>query len=205
MKGARLALRAIVTPLGTNALASYNIAYNITVFSQIPSSAVLGTIFVASGMCMGAGKPEELKTLYRKLALLNRAFYLAVNGAILLLRGPVLAAFHPEPDMIPELTWCLVLVLSAEFAYHTESFASVYLLRGCGDVAVTTVYSAVSLAVFRVGAAWVLSRTMEMGVFGAYLGMCCDWLSRAVFFGIRYARGRWMRRRVLPDSKAMTG
>ena len=191
MKSARLVLLAIVTPLGTNAIASYNIIYSVTVFSQIPAIAIMNTVFVASGMCMGAGRPEELQHLYRGTAWLNRAVYLLVNGGILLLSGPILAAFHPEPEMLPALHRCLWLVLATEVLYHTESFNTVYLLRGCGDVAVTTLVSAVTLCLFRLGGSWVFAHPLGLGVFGVFLGMCCDWLVRAVFFEIRYLRGRW--------------
>ena len=191
MKAARIVLLAIVTPLGTNAIASYNIAYNITVFSQIPSVAVMNTIFVAAGMCMGAGRPEELQKLYKGVAWLNRALYLLVNGSILLLSGPVLAAFHPEPEMLPELHRCLWLVLGSEILYHTESFTVVYLLRGCGDVTFPAAVSVITLCLFRLGASWVFAHPLGLGVFGLFLGLCSDWLVRAVIFQSRYLRGRW--------------
>ena len=195
---ARLVLLVIVTPLGTNAIASYNINYNLTVFSQIPAIAIMNTMFVAAGMCMGAGRPEELQKLYRNVAWLNRAVYLLVNGTILLLRGPILAAFHPEPEMIPELVRCLVLVMTMEVLIHTESFTVVYLLRGCGDVGVTTLVSVLSVFVMRLGASWVFSHILGMGVFGVFLGMCCDWVVRAVAFELRYLRGKWKHIHVIP-------
>ena len=187
----RLILLVIVTPMGTNAIAAYNIIYNIMMFSQIPFLAFSGSIFVVAGMCMGAGRPDDLREFYRKFLWTSVACYALTGGLILLFHGPIIAAFHPEPEMLPLILHCLVLIFLSEVLVHNQSFMTVNVLRACGDVVVPTVITAVSMWVFRVGGGWFLGRFLGLGVLGVYLGMCADWLFRGVVFTVRYRRGRW--------------
>lgn len=187
----RLILLMIVTPMGTNAVASYNIVYNIMMFSQIPFLAFSGTMFVVAGMCMGAGQPDDLQQFYRKIFWTSASVYAVVGGLVMLFRGPIVAAFHPEAEMLPTIIPCLGVILLSEVLVHSQSFMTVNVLRACGDVLVPTVLTAVSMWVFRVGGGWLLGSALDLGVFGVYLGMCADWTFRAVVFTVRYGRGRW--------------
>ena len=196
----RLILLVIVTPMGTNAIAAYNIIYNIMMFSQIPFLAFSGSIFVVAGMCMGAGRPDDLREFYRKFLWTSVACYALTGGLILLFHGPIIAAFHPEPEMLPLILHCLVLIFLSEVLVHNQSFMTVNVLRACGDVVVPTVITAVSMWVFRVVLCVVLIRYLGFGVLGVWIAMFVDWADRAVWFTIRFVRGKWMRMHVLePD------
>ena len=193
----RLILLMFVTPMGTNSLAAYNIAYNIMMFSQIPFIAFNGTMFVVAGMCMGAGKPDDLVRIYRKIFWTSVGVYVVVGALVLLFNRPIIEAFHPEEGMLPLIFRCLVIILASEVLVHSQSFMTVNILRACGDVVVTTILTTLSMWVLRVGGGWLLGCAMDLGVFGVYLGMCADWTFRAVVFTIRYHRGKWRNLKVI--------
>ena len=64
--------------------------------------------------------------------------------------------------------------------------------RAASDVRYPMVISILSMWVFRVGLSFVLGQVMEFGLVGVWIAMGCDWLFRAVIYGIHYARGRWL-------------
>ena len=195
--GGRLVLQMIIVPLGTNAVATYNIAYNIMAFSQIPNTALSTTMFTVSGMCMGAGRPEDCKFVYRNVRRFNVAIYTLIAVLILTLNRPIIGAFHAEPDMYQPIFWCVLITMIAQITVHTPSFMTANVLRAAGDVIFTMLVSIASMWIFRVLGSYLLGDLVGWGVIGVYLAMSLDWLARAVVFPIRYRQGKWETMKVI--------
>ena len=190
--GGRMIIQMIITPLGTNMIAGYNIAYNLMTFSQILNNTMTSAIFVAAGMCMGAGRPDDLKNWYKRIFRANTITYAVVGAVMLLLFGPIISLFHVTKDMIPHIYRCVAMILGMEVAVHTAGFMTVTLLRAAGDVVNCTVVSAVSMWVFRVGGAYLFGRILGFGIEGVVIGMAMDWTFRAILFTHRYHQNKWM-------------
>ena len=195
--GGRLVLQMILVPLGTNSIATYNIAYNIMAFSQIPNTAMSTTMFTVAGMCMGAGRPEDCKYIYRNVYKFNEVLYTVIAVIILALHTPITAAFHAEPDMYMDIFWCVLITMAAQIFFHTPSFMMANVMRAAGDVVFTTIISTASMWIFRVLGSYIFCFVFGWGIIGAYVAMSMDWMARAIIFPIRFRRGKWEKMKVI--------
>ncbi|MEG1848859.1 MAG: hypothetical protein RR238_10425, partial [Lachnospiraceae bacterium] len=60
-----------------------------------------------------------------------------------------------------------------------------------GDVVIPMVIAIISMWIFRIGAAYLLSVYWNMGLMGIWVAMIIDWIFRAICYTIRYLRGDW--------------
>ena len=72
-------------------------------------------------------------------------------------------------------------------------------LRAAGDAVFTMAVSLCSMFACRVALSYVFACAwgLNMGLLGVWLAMFCDWIVRAVFFLIRFLRGKWKYIRVI--------
>ena len=75
---------------------------------------------------------------------------------------------------------------------HPVAFTLPNSFRAACDVSYTMVLSISSMWIFRVGGSFFFAKFLGLGVIGVWYGMACDWVFRAVIFGIRYFRGTWL-------------
>ena len=195
--GGRLILQMIISPMGTNVIASYNIAYSVMSMSQCLNAAMSTTMFITAGMCMGAGRPDDCKKLFHNVFRINTLGYAFMAAVVLVFNRLICAAFHAEADMIPVIFVCLAITMAAQVTVHTSSFMIPNILRASGDVVHTTIISIVSMWGFRVFGAFILGRVLGFGVYGVYVAMAMDWTFRAIVFTIRYRKGKWMQMHVI--------
>ena len=69
-------------------------------------------------------------------------------------------------------------------------------LRAGGDVLYTTIASTVSVTLVRTIACYILCYTLNLGLFGLWLGIDSDQCSRLIFSSIRFASGRWTQKKL---------
>ena len=190
-------IQKIITPLGTNMIAGYNIAYNLMTFAQIVNNALTSAFFIAAGMCIGAGRPDDLRNWYRRIFKANTLQYFVVSAFILLLNRPIIGAFHVVPGMEIHILRCLIIIFAMLVLSHTAGFMTATILRASGDVKYTTFISVLSMWMFRVGGAYLFGRILGFGIEGLCIGMALDWAFRAVMFTREYRKGKWERIHVI--------
>jgi len=77
------------------------------------------------------------------------------------------------------------------------SFGMPNILRAAGDARFTMVVSIVSMLVLRLGASYLLVYGMGLSLPGVWIAMHLDWVARGVCFVIRFARGKWLNKKVI--------
>jgi len=195
--GGKLIIQVIIVPLGTNAVATYSIAMNIMNLVQIPNCALSTTTMTVSGMCMGAGRPDEVRSFFKGAFTANTLIYVLFSALSLIFFRPLVGCFHPESDMVQTIFWCVLITNLAHVISHSASFLTANALRATGDVAVTTAISVTSMWVFRVLMAYILGIVIGWGIIGVFVAMAMDWSFRAIVFPIRFRRGKWEKRKVV--------
>ena len=65
-------------------------------------------------------------------------------------------------------------------------------LRGAGDVKYTLATSLLSVTIIRSIVTYVLVVIIPMGLAGIWIGVLSDQLSRFIFLGIRFKKGKWV-------------
>ena len=193
----KLLVASIVSTFGTAAIAANAVANNIVSLQVIPSAAIGTAMMTVVGTCRGAGKIDEVKKYTKKLMVYS---YIAIEVMIVftLVIGKPVISFYELTAETAELAWIMFFVhsVTAVIAWPL-SFTLPNALRAVGDVKFTMVISMVFVFVFRVGFSWLLAIVLNWGVVAIWIAMAIDWVARALFFTVRFFRGKWRKIEVI--------
>ena len=76
------------------------------------------------------------------------------------------------------------------------SITYVFGLRGAGDTRYPLLINSFGVFCIRLPVAYLCGIVWQMGLIGAWIGMCCDVTVRAALVSVRFIRGRWLTTRV---------
>jgi putative MATE family efflux protein len=121
-------------------------------------------------------------------------------GVLFYTFAPNMARFlNPEPEqanIVNEAIAVLRLVALVTPAL-VSTIVFTQALRGAGDTKVPVLFTWFGFLAVRLPLAYLLtSAIFNMGLYGAWLGMCADLLVRGTFFFARFAGGKWKKARV---------
>ena len=197
--GGRLVTQTIIVPMGTNAIATYNISYSIMSLSQIPVTSVCTGMFTITGICMGSGREQDVKELTKSYFVLNTLLYVLSLGVIVLLFGHLVSFYHAPEEIVDTIFLCVMISTVAQPFIHNLAFMFPYVFRAAGDGTFCTLVSLIIMWVFRVLGGWILGTLLGLGVMGVWIAMLIDWVARAIVFPIRFRNGKWLRHKVLSE------
>ncbi|MBQ7095257.1 MAG: MATE family efflux transporter [Clostridia bacterium] len=184
--------QSLISTFGSVAIAANAAANTFTSMLYIPGTAMGSAMTTVVGRCIGAGEKEQAKRYTRRL--------LGFVYGIILLMAVVMSIFAPQLvgtfRLTPEGSKLAVNL----FLFHSICVSTIWPIaftlpnsfRAASDVRYTMVISIVSMWIFRVGGGFFFAKFLELGVFGVWIGMACDWVFRAILFGTRFLRGRWL-------------
>ena len=196
----RLMVQSTVALLPTAEIAAQAMINTLEYFTSMPSMAIgLGLVTVA-GRCMGAGKPEEARHYTILLTLYSEILVILTGILIYLAVNPVCTLSGLSRESAEIVVKMMLLITVVKPFVWPLAFTPSNALRAAGDVKFSMLVSAGSMWIFRVVLCVVLIRYLGFGVLGVWIAMFVDWADRAVWFTIRFVRGKWMRMHVLePD------
>ena len=193
----KVALSSITALFGTVQIAANGVAQSFWSVAALMGTS-LGLAFVTViGQCMGAGDTEAADYYMRKLLRITLLASILWNGLILL-AAPFVLKGYALSDEAARLVVILVLIHNVFNAlFYPFSGALANGLRAAGDVKFTMYVSVFSTIACRVVFSVLFGIRLHLGVIGVAFAMCLDWMIRAVFFWIRFRRGRWKEFRVI--------
>ena len=193
----KILLQGLIVTFGTAALAANAVAASMSTIAQIPGAAVGLAMITVVGQCMGAGAHAEAKKYTIRLTLLAYGAMGVLNILMFFLRDPIASIYDLSPeaaaitrDLIGYQCICCLLIWPAAFTLPNG-------LRAAGDVTFTMLVSLFSMWIFRIGFSYIFAYATDWGVLGVWVAMTIDWVFRAAAFVIRFARGRWLAKRVI--------
>ena len=193
----KVALSSITALFGTVQIAANGVAQSFWSVAALMGTS-LGLAFVTViGQCMGAGDTEAADYYMRKLLRITLLASILWNGLILL-AAPFVLKGYALSDEAARLVVILVLIHNVFNAlFYPFSGALANGLRAAGDVKFTMYVSVFSTIACRVVFSVLFGIRLHLGVIGVAFAMCLDWMIRAVFFWLRFRRGRWKEFRVI--------
>lgn len=102
----------------------------------------------------------------------------------------LLGLFTEDPEVVRRAVPCLYLAACAAPVLATAVVLG-EALRGAGDTRAALGITFVGGLVVRLGATYLFAFTLDLGLFGVWIGSSCDWITRAVLFARAYRGGRW--------------
>lgn len=193
----KVALSSITALFGTVQIAANGVAQSFWSVAALMGTA-LGLAFVTViGQCMGAGDTDAAEYYMKKL--LRITFLASILWNILILAAaPLVLKGYALSNEAADLVVILVIIHNIFNAlFYPLSGALANGLRAAGDVKYTMYVSIFSTIGCRVVFSILFGIWMDLGVIGIAFAMCLDWMIRAVFFWVRFRRGRWKEFRVI--------
>ena len=193
----KVALSSITALLGTVQIAANGVAQSFWSVAALMGSA-LGLAFVTViGQCMGAEDTEAAEYYMKKLLRITFLASILWN-ALILAATPLVLKGYALSDEAADLVVVLVIIHNIFNAlFYPLSGALANGLRAAGDVRYTMYVSIFSTIGCRVVFSVLFGIFLDLGVIGIAFAMCLDWMIRAMFFWIRFRRGKWKEFRVI--------
>ena len=186
---AQIVITAIITGIGTVAVASNHLAVTAESISYLPASgvAVAGTTLV--GQAMGAGRKDLAQRFARMVSWMGVGI-MTLGGAVLFLFSTqLIQIFSQDPQVIELGSQVLRIVAFAEPLFGASIVAS-GALRGAGDSKGPFLISLATMWGVRITLSLIL--VGSLGLIGVWLAMAAELCARGLVFMVRLYRGRWL-------------
>lgn len=186
---AQIVITAVITGIGTVAVASNHLAVTAESISYLPAFgvAVAGTTLV--GQAIGAGR-KDLAIRFSRIVTYIGIGIMTFGGAFLFLLAPrLIMIFSSEPEVIGLGTQVLRIVAFAEPLFGASIVAS-GALRGAGDSRGPFVISLATMWGVRITLSLLLAGSL--GLTGVWLAMAAELCVRGIIFMVRLYSNRWL-------------
>ena len=186
---AQIVITAIITGIGTVAVAANHLAVTAESISYLPASgvAVAGTTLV--GQAIGAGR-KDLAQRFARMVTWMGVGMMTLGGAVLFLFAPqLIMIFSQEAEVIDLGSQVLRIVAFAEPLFGASIVAS-GALRGAGDSKGPFLISLATMWGVRITLSLIL--VGSLGLIGVWLAMAAELCARGLVFMVRLYRGRWL-------------
>lgn len=188
----QMAQTAILTGLGTVALAASHLSLTAESLGYTPGFAFSVAATTLVGQALGAKKPD-LAHRYGQICCRTAIAIMCFAGVGMYLFAPqIIGLFSSDPDVIVWGVRCLKMVAVIQ-PVQIIPIVLTGVLRGAGDTKWAFYIVGASIWVVRVLGSWTAVHLFGLGLLACQFAMCCDMCTRAVFFTIRFRRGKWKR------------
>ena len=186
---AQIVITALITGIGTVAVAANHLAVTAESISYLPASgvAVAGTTLV--GQAIGAGRKDLAKRFARMVSWMGVAIMTFGGGVLFLFSEPLIRIFSTDLEVIALGSQVLRIVAFAEPLFGASIVAS-GALRGAGDSKGPFLINLATMWVVRITLSLVL--VGSLGLIGVWLAMAAELCARGLIFMIRLYRGKWL-------------
>ena len=195
----KLMVLNLITTFGTSAVAANAIANSVAGVVNVPCQALGLAIITVIGQCMGAGETGQAARYTRNLVGASYLCMLVMSTAMFFSAGALVTLFNLTPQACAMAAQVLRVCAVGNILFWHMSFTLPNSLRAAGDAVFTMGVSLCSMFACRVALSYVFACSwgLGLGLLGVWLAMIADWVVRAVFFLVRYLRGKWKRIKVI--------
>ncbi|MFO0585744.1 MAG: MATE family efflux transporter [Anaeromyxobacter sp.] len=196
------AILAMLSTMGTDALAAYGIAMAVLRYVFIPGVSIGAAAQLRVGYLVGAGKHDDAAR--RVLVYFAWGFGISavLAGAVYLARAPLIAIFTGDPA-VAGLVAAVLLVAVVHEPGRDFNTIIIPALKGAGDVRFPVYAGLVSMWGISVAGAWFLGLRMGLGITGVWLAMAADEWLRGLAMVWRWRSGVWRRFKLLTPEEEL--
>ena len=196
MSGAQIAQTAIITNIGTVALAAHHLAVTAESISYAPAFGVSQSATAMVGQAIGA-KRKDLAMHFAKVSIVMAMIMMTLGGVILFVFAePLIRILSSDPEVVIIGGKALRIVAFAEPLFGAAIVSS-GVLRGAGDSRFPFLISMSTMWGVRITLSLIFSR--RFGLPGVWMAMAVELAVRGGVFLIRVLRGKWVDSRLFKE------
>ena len=189
MSLAQIVITALITGVGTVAVAANHLAVTAESISYLPASgvAVAGTTLV--GQAIGAGRKDLAQRFARMVSWMGVVIMTFGGGVLFCFSVPLIRIFTDVPEVIDLGSQVLRIVAFAEPSLAPPLWP----LAACGGRETPRGRSSLACApMWGVRITLSLLLVGNLGLIGVWLAMAAELCARGLIFMVRLYRGKWL-------------
>ncbi|MCB5941031.1 MATE family efflux transporter [bacterium 210820-DFI.6.52] len=186
-----LVYAVLVAKLGTTAFAAHQIGMNIMNISFSFGDGLSVAAIALVGRSLGENRRDMAKIYGGVCQRMGVLFSAAISVVCIALGTPIFMLFSREEEILRYGEMIMVIMAVITFMQVAQVVFS-GCLRGAGDTKFTAVVSLISVTFIRPGLGYLFCYPLNMGLFGAWLGLAVDQLARFLLTYMRFRSGKWM-------------
>lgn len=187
----KILVLSLVATFGTVSIAANAVSNSVCMFAVLTGLATGYALSSVTAQCVGAGDYGQVRYYTKKIMAVSYASMFVMNVLIVLLLPVIIRVYDLSPETGRLASKIIIYHNICAVLFWPSSFTLSNTLRASNDARYCMIVSVLSMWIFRIGFSYVLADHFKMGVFGVWIAMTIDWLVRAVFFIVRYVRGKW--------------
>ena len=177
--------------LGTDAFAAHNVGMNFLSLGFSFGDGMQVAAVALIGRALGEKNPEKAKAYGNTAQAVGFGISLILAVILFFFGRNLFSLFFTQEDILADgvmlSRFIMIIVL---FQISQVIFGGC--LRGAGDVKYTLVASLISVTLIRSIVTYLLVVIWPLGLAGIWIGVLSDQLSRFLFLGIRFKKGKWV-------------
>ena len=187
-----IGLIASATSAGEGLQGAHIIAVQWEAFSFLPGFAIGTAAGALAGQYLGAGNPRMARRAIVACTAIA-AVLMSSFGVIFMLFGHELTAIISMEPIHLTHTPRLLFMCGTVQVFFAIAMVVRQGLRGVGDARWTLLITTVSSYGVRLPASYILGVALGLGIEGIWLGLCGEFVVRAILFSARFLHGGWQR------------
>jgi len=189
-----MALYKIVNPFGTEVIAAYSVAGRLDGFAVMPAMNLTAALTTFVGQNIGANKIDRVKEgLYVTLAY-SVAISLFFTIIILLWGEDIMYLFTSDAGVVA-IGYKYLQIVGYFYFTFSIMFSFLGVFRGAGDTLIPMVITLFSMWLFRVPAAYFLSKIL--GTDGIWWSIPTGWIFGLFASIVYFKMGRWKNKSIV--------
>lgn len=175
---------------GTASMAAHQVAMNIMGLSFSFGDGLQATAVALIGRSLGEKNEELAKKYGATCQSIGGIISLCLAVIYFFAAAPMMHLFFREQEIVDigvHIMWVIIVVVT----FQIRQVIYMGCLRGAGDTFYTAVASTISVTIIRTLASYVCCYWFGWGIIGIWMGVVADQVSRFLFAGIRFRKGKW--------------
>ncbi|MDD3746221.1 MAG: MATE family efflux transporter [Anaerostipes sp.] len=187
----RIILTSLIAVFGTTAITANAVTGSLINVATIPGQALGLAITTIVAQCVGAKEFEQAIAYTKHLVKLSWGCMITLDIGIFILLKPILSLYNLSAETFSLAFIIMIIHIAGWVTVWPMSFALPNAFRASGDVKYPMIVSAVSMAVFRIGCAYLFAYGFKLGALSIFFAMLMDWSFRCICFYYRWKSGKW--------------
>jgi putative MATE family efflux protein len=184
----KVLLQSLVSTLGTASIAAYAVASSLVTFLYLPGNALGAGMMTVVGQCYGAGETQQARGYAKKLLGLNYIMLIVLCAAMI--GGAELwVGFYGLSAEASSMAVQLIIAHSIAMVIWPTAFLFANYFRAIGRATFTMMVAIVTMAVFRVGLAYLFIVVLGKDLVWIWYAMFVDWSVRTIVYIVAFRKG----------------
>ncbi len=178
-----------VANLGTIAFATHQVCMNIQALSFMTGQAFAISSTTLVGQSLGKKRPDMAQAYCSRAQRVGMGVSLLLTVIFAFFGGAIVSLYNNDPQIV-EMGGRIMLFVAFVQPFQASQFIVAGGLRGAGDTRATAVITMITMMIIRPVLALLLV-SVGLGIYGAWIAVAADQLTRTLLVFARYKQGKW--------------